>query len=265
MAKVFDGSVLKHGLVILDKEWGIGCRENIIGGDIMFEWLLSLLGDVWLFALHLAGKSSFPKPLSAAEEAELVRRHMEGDMEAREKLIVHNLRLAAHIAKKYSSSEADADDLVSMGTIGLIKAVNTFKPEAGRLTAYASRCIENEILMHLRAAKKNKGNVSLNDPIGSDSDGNEVRLIDLLSSDEDEVPERVETTIESARALKMLDTVLDKREKQVIVLRYGIADSIQRPQHEVARIMGISRSYVSRIEKQALAKLRKSMDGNSKV
>ena len=227
----------------------------------MFEWLMELLSDAWLFALHLTGKNSFPKPLSASEEAELVSRHMNGDTEAREKLIIHNLRLAAHIAKKYTSAEADTDDLVSMGTIGLIKAVNTFKPEAGRLTAYASRCIENEILMHLRSAKKNKNTVSLNDPIGSDSDGNEVRLIDLLSSEEDEIPRQVEVTIESSRALQLIDKVLDKREKQVIVLRYGLADNIQRPQHEVARIMGISRSYVSRIEKHALARLRSIMEG----
>ena len=226
----------------------------------MFQWLMSLVGDVWLLALHLSGKSSFPKPLSTAEEAELVARHAKGDAEARERLIVHNLRLAAHIAKKYASPEADSDDLVSIGTIGLIKAVNTFRPEAGRLTAYASRCIENEILMHLRSAKKNRAAVSLNDPIGSDSDGNEVRLIDLLGSDADEIPERVEITIESDRALKMLDTVLDKREKRVIVLRYGIADNIQRPQHEVARLMGISRSYVSRIEKHAMTKLREAME-----
>lgn len=226
----------------------------------MFQWLMSLLGDVWLLALHLSGKSSFPKPLSMAEESELVARLANGDAEARDRLIVHNLRLAAHIAKKYASPEADSDDLVSIGTIGLIKAVNTFRPEAGRLTAYASRCIENEILMHLRSAKKNRAAVSLNDPIGSDSDGNEVRLIDLLGSDADEIPERVEITIESGRALKMLDTVLDKREKRVIVLRYGIADNIQRPQHEVARLMGISRSYVSRIEKHALLKLREAME-----
>lgn len=226
----------------------------------MIQWLLSLIGDVWLLALHLTGKSSFPKPLSAAEEAELVTRHANGDAEARDKLIVHNLRLAAHIARKYASAEADSDDLVSIGTIGLIKAVNTFRPEAGRLTSYASRCIENEILMHLRSAKKNRGALSLNDPIGADSEGNEVRLIDLLGSDADEIPEQVEVTIESARALKMLDTVLDRREKQVIVLRYGIADNVQRPQHEVARLMGISRSYVSRIEKHALTKLRQAME-----
>ncbi len=226
----------------------------------MLQWLFNLLGDVWLLALHLAGKSSFPKPLSAKEEAELLKKHAAGDSAAREKLIVHNLRLAAHIAKKYTSTDGDQDDLVSVGTIGLIKAVNTFRPEAGRLNAYASRCIENEILMHLRAAKKNRAAVSLDDPIGSDSDGNEVRLMDLLSSDEEGIPERVELNVESARALRMLDRVLDKREKQVIALRYGIVDGLQRPQHDVARIMGISRSYVSRIEKHALGKLKKAME-----
>ena len=226
----------------------------------MFQWLLSVLGDAWLLALHLAGKSSFPKPLSVKEEAELLVKYAAGDTEAREKLIVHNLRLAAHIAKKYTSTDGDSDDLVSIGTIGLIKAVNTFRPEAGRLNAYASRCIENEILMHMRSAKKNKAQVSLDDPIGADSDGNEVRLMDLLSSNEEGIAERVEISVESERALTMLDKVLDKREKQVIVLRYGVIDGILRPQHETARIMGISRSYVSRIEKQALSKLKKAME-----
>lgn len=257
---IFAPTLRRRGFVIWDKVCEIGCKDNISGGDIVFEWLISLLGDAWLFALHLTGKSSFPKPLSAAEESTLVKKLADGDAEAREKLIIHNLRLVAHIAKKYSSREADGDDLVSIGTIGLIKAVNTFKQDAGRLTSYASRCIENEILMHLRSAKKNNGLVSLNDPIGADSDGNEVRLIDLLCSEED-VPLRAEVTIESSRAIKMLDSVLDKREKQVVVLRFGLADNIQRPQHETARIMGISRSYVSRIEKQALAKLRAAMDG----
>jgi len=224
----------------------------------MLNWLLSLIGDAWLLALHLTGKSSFPKPLSAREEAELVEKHMKGDKTAREKLIVHNMRLVAHIAKKYTAQSCDADDLVSIGAIGLIKAVNTFKPEVGRLNAYASRCIENEMLMYLRSSKKNKGVISLNDPIGADSDGNEVRLIDLLGSEED-VPGTAEMMIESARAVSLLDQVLDEREKQVIVLRYGIADNIQRPQHETARLLGISRSYVSRIEKQALSKLRAAM------
>ena len=227
----------------------------------MLNWLLAILENAYLLALHLSGKSSFPKPLKSAEEAELVEKCAQGDKEAREKLIVHNLRLVAHIAKKYASSGVDTDDLVSVGSIGLIKAVNTFRPEAGRLTPYASRCIENEILMHLRAGKKTKGTVSLNDPIGTDSDGNEVRLIDLLGSDTDEVPEQVEVSIESGRAVAMLETVLDNRERQVIVLRYGILDGDMRPQHEVSRILGISRSYVSRIEKHALETLRRAMNG----
>lgn len=228
---------------------------------MLFGWLFSLFENAWLMALHLSGKSSFPKPLPAGEEAELVKKCSEGDMAAREKLIVHNLRLVAHIAKKYTASGVDSDDLVSIGSIGLIKAVNTFRPDAGRLTAYASRCIENEILMHLRAGKKNRGVVSLNDPIGADSDGNEISLMDLLGSDTDIIPEQVEITIESTRAVSMLKNVLDDREKQVILLRYGLLDGEMHPQHDVARIMGISRSYVSRIEKHALEKLRRAMDG----
>ena len=224
-------------------------------------WLMALAENAWLLALHLSGKSSFPKPLSAQEEAELVRLRTNGDQDAREKLIVHNLRLVAHIAKKYASSGVDSDDLVSIGSIGLIKAVNTFRPEAGRLTAYASRCIENEILMYLRAGKKSKGTVSLNDPIGTDSYGNEIRLIDLLGSDNDAVPEEVEISIESGRAVEMLQRVLDDRERQVILLRYGLLDGEMHPQHEVSRLMGISRSYVSRIEKHALEKLRRAMEG----
>lgn len=228
---------------------------------MLFGWFMALAENIWLMALHLSGRSSFPKPLSMQEEQALVRRMLEGDKAAREKLIVHNLRLAAHIAKKYSASGVDGDDLVSIGAIGLMKAVNTFRPDAGRLTAYAARCIENEILMHLRADKKNKGTVSLNDPIGTDSEGNEVRLIDLLGSDADEVPAQVEISIEAGRAAEMLQRALDDRERQVILLRYGLLDGEMHPQHEVARLLGISRSYVSRIEKHALKKLRQAMDG----
>ena len=191
---------------------------------MFISWLMTVMENVWLFALHLSGKSSFPKPLSAQEEAELVALREKGDETAREKLIVHNLRLVAHIAKKYNGSGVDSDDLVSIGSVGLIKAVNTFRPEAGRLTAYASRCIENEILLYLRAGKKTKGTVSLNDPIGTDSDGNEIHLMDLLGSDADTVPEQVEISIESGRAVAMLQKVLDDRERQVILLRYGLLD-----------------------------------------
>lgn len=226
----------------------------------MLEWLLSALDAAWLFALHLAGKSSFPGPLSPEEEQACIEQMGRGEPQAKEKLIVHNLRLVAHIAKKYASSRTDGDDLVSIGTIGLMKAVNTFRPESGKLTSYASRCIENEILMHLRSEKKRRNTVSLNDPIGADADGNEVRLMDLLDAGDEGVDEKVERRVEARQALEALEGRLEPREKQVILLRYALADGVQRPQHEVGKILGISRSYVSRIEKQALEKIRRAME-----
>ena len=226
----------------------------------MLEWLLSALDAAWLFALHLAGKFSFPGPLSPEEEQACIEQMGRGEPQAKEKLIVHNLRLVAHIAKKYASSRTDGDDLVSIGTIGLMKAVNTFRPESGKLTSYASRCIENEILMHLRSEKKRRNTVSLNDPIGADADGNEVRLMDLLDAGDEGVDEKVERRVEARRALEALEGRLEPREKQVILLRYALADGVQRPQHEVGKILGISRSYVSRIEKQALEKIRRAME-----
>ena len=161
------------------------------------EVLVWAVEDLWALILHITGRSSFPKPLSAAEEAEYIRRMGEGDAKARDVLIEHNLRLVAHIAKKYQGSGLDADDMVSIGAIGLIKAVNTFRPEAGKLTTYASRCIENEILMQLRAGRKARLTVQLDDPIGTDKEGNEVRLTDLLGTDKDEVSDAAETAIES--------------------------------------------------------------------
>ena len=226
----------------------------------MLEWLLSALDAAWLFALHLAGKSSFPGPLSPEEEQACIEQMGRGEPQAKEKLIVYNLRLVAHIAKKYASSRTDGDDLVSIGTIGLMKAVNTFRPESGKLTSYASRCIENEILMHLRSEKKRRNTVSLNDPIGADADGNEVRLMDLLDAGDEGVDEKVERRVEARQALEALEGRLEPREKQVILLRYALADGVQRPQHEVGKILGISRSYVSRIEKQALEKIRRAME-----
>ena len=226
------------------------------------EVLVWAVEDLWALILHITGRSSFPKPLSAAEEAEYIRRMGEGDAKARDVLIEHNLRLVAHIAKKYQGSGLDADDMVSIGAIGLIKAVNTFRPEAGKLTTYASRCIENEILMQLRAGRKARLTVQLDDPIGTDKEGNEVRLTDLLGTDKDEVSDAAETAIESTRALRLLQTpLLDAREKHVIQMRYGLLDGTPHPQHEVAKSLGISRSYVSRIEKKALEKLRSALGG----
>ncbi|OPZ69025.1 MAG: RNA polymerase sigma-28 factor precursor [Firmicutes bacterium ADurb.Bin467] len=186
---------------------------------------------------------------------------LQGDLSARDLLIEHNLRLVAHIAKKYQNSALDSDDLVSVGSIGLIKAVNTFRPEAGKLTTYASRCIENEILMQLRANRKNRNTMLLDEPIGTDKDGNEIRLMDLLGTDKNAVSDQVEVSIESERAVRLISRVLDERERRVVELRYGLTDGILKPQHEVARALGISRSYVSRIEKKALLKLRKALGG----
>ena len=226
------------------------------------EALLWAAEDLWALILHITGRSSFPNPLSSAEEAEYIRRLGEGDPAARDALIEHNLRLVAHIAKKYQGSGLDADDMVSIGAIGLMKAVSSFRPEAGKLTTYASRCIENEILMQLRAGRKTRGTVQLDDPIGMDKEGNEVRLTDLLGTDKNEVSDAAETAIESARALRLLRTpLLDAREKRVVQMRYGLLDGAPRPQHEVAKALGISRSYVSRIEKKALEKLRKALGG----
>jgi RNA polymerase sporulation-specific sigma factor len=225
----------------------------------MLEALAALYDSALALILHVADRPSFPRPLNAAEEAQTIRDMLCGDELAAHKLIKHNLRLVAHIAKKYIRSGLEQEDLVSIGSIGLIKAVSSFRPEAGRLTAYASRCIENEILMALRNNKKNRLTLSLTDPIGSDREGNEIMLVDILGSDADDVPRKAEVRIESARALKLLATELDERERRVILLRYGLMDGITRPQHEVADALKISRSYVSRIEKRAIEKLRSAL------
>lgn len=220
--------------------------------------ILWILDGAKLIFGHLGTRTSFPKPLSQEEEAEKIRLCIAGDEEARRLLIEHNLRLVAHIAKKYQGSGMDTDDLVSVGTIGLMKAVTTFRPEAGRLTTYASRCIENEILMLLRAGKKLKNNISLSEPVGADKEGNRIMLSDLLGSEPDALALRAETHIEFARALKMIPKLLTPREQKVILLRYGLTGDAPAPQHEVADALGISRSYVSRIEKRALEKLRQA-------
>ena len=224
------------------------------------EILLYLAESAWTLVLHLSAKSSFPAPLSAQEEAELVQAMLTGDGAARDRLIEHNLRLVAHIAKKYRASGCDPDDLVSIGSIGLIKAVHTFRPEAGRLTTYASRCIENEILMHLRANRKLRNTVTMSDSATFDKEGNEVQLTDLMGTDRDVVSDEVELRISSRRVLELIDQVLDPRQAQVIRLRYGLEDGVFHPQHEVARRLGISRSYVSRIEKRALEILKNHLE-----
>ena len=224
------------------------------------EMLLWMAENGWLMLLHLSGRASFPPPLDKEVEQALIKRMLDGDRQAMTELIEHNLRLVAHIAKKYAQSGVDQDDLISIGSLGLIKAVQTFRPEAGRLTAYASRCIENEMLMVLRANRKNRGVLLMGESLGEDKDGNEIQLSELLGTEPDLVPGEAETAIESSRAIRLMDRVLDGREREVVRLRYGLADGEPWPQHRVAQRLGISRSYVSRIEKKALEKLRRAME-----
>lgn len=204
---------------------------------------------------------SFPKPLTDKEEKYYISLWEKGDEQAREILIERNLRLVAHIAKKYATATQSMDDYISTGTIGLIKAVNTYRSgKSVRLATYAARCIENEILMSIRASKKTSSEVSINLPIGTDKDGNEISLNDILGTDPDAVIDDINTRIQVRDMLNALVSVLTDREKQIIIHRYGILGTAPRTQREVAAYLGISRSYVSRIEKKALEKLRRAME-----
>ena len=224
------------------------------------EMLLWLSQSGLMLLLHLSAKASFPQPLGREEEQALIGRMLEGDKAAEAGLIEHNLRLVAHIAKKYAQPGVDQDDLISVGSLGLIKAVQTFRPEAGRLTAYASRCIENEILMYLRSNRKHRANLLMGESLGTDKDGNEMELSELMGTDDNIVPDEAEIAIESGRAMRMMNAVLEPRERRVVALRCGLQDGEPRPQHYIADVLGISRSYVSRIEKKALEKLRRAME-----
>ena len=215
-----------------------------------------------LFVLaHVTGNNSFPQPLSPEEEAYHLEQYARGSEESRQKLIEHNLRLVAHIVKKYSNTGKEIDDLISIGTIGLIKAISTYNAEKKtRLATYAARCIENEILMTIRASKKTKGEVSLQDPIGIDKEGNEITLIDILGTDADMITDHVELKLQKKKLRKKMQTILKKREQLVLEMRYGLANNRIRTQREIAQLLGISRSYVSRIEKKAIMKLAKEMN-----
>lgn len=200
--------------------------------------------------------NAFPQPLAEEDEAKHLRLMAQGNQESRNMLIEHNLRLVAHIVKKFDNTGEDLEDLISIGTIGLIKAIESFSPDKGtKLATFAARCIENEILMHLRSLKKTKKDVSLHDPIGTDKEGNEITLIDILGTDTDEVAEQVQMKIEKSKIYAHLD-ILDDREQEVIRGRFGLEQGgEERTQREIAKELGISRSYVSRIEKRALMKL----------
>lgn len=230
----------------------------------MFQLLLQLASQLYYFALHVTGAGSFPAPLSAAREAELLEKSRNGELAARNLLIEHNLRLVAHIVKKYYTSGADQDDLISIGTIGLIKAVSTFKSDKNiRLATYAARCIENEILMSIRASKRYSKEVSLSLPIGTDKDGNEISLNDILGSDTDEIIDSINLKLQVGKLYRAIDDCLSKREKAIIVARYGLDGSDAKPQREIASELSISRSYVSRIEKRALEKLRNCLEASA--
>ena len=222
----------------------------------MFEWLYEVLGRLVFFTGAIVGKNSYPKPLSKEDEERYLARVAQGDKEAKDMLIRHNMRLVAHIAKKYSGA-AESDDLISVGSIGLIKAVSTYKSGKGTsLSTYTARCIENEILMLIRSNKKHRATLSLSDPIGVDKDGNELTFLELLFEKEDCVYESVEKSLQKERLLRGVKAVLSEREFQVICLRFGLKGGVAMPQREVATILKISRSYISRIEKKAIVKLR---------
>ncbi|ADG05900.1 RNA polymerase sporulation sigma factor SigK [Kyrpidia tusciae] len=216
--------------------------------------LALLVREIALFVSYIKN-SAFPHPLSEEEEEQYLKQMAEGDERARNLLIEHNLRLVAHIVKKFENTGEDTEDLISIGTIGLIKAIESFQPHKGtKLATYAARCIENEILMHLRALKKTRKDVSLHDPIGTDKEGNEVTLLDILSSDADDVVDIVEMKLEKHQIYEKLQE-LDEREQEVIRGRFGLQNGEEKTQREIAEELGISRSYVSRIEKRALMKL----------
>lgn len=231
----------------------------------MFE-LFGFLGQyICFFFLHICGNGSFPKPLSAEEEREYLIKSSKGDIKARNKLVEHNLRLVAHIIKKYYSSQNEQDDLVSIGTVGLIKAINTFDINKNiKLSSYASRCIENEILMHFRNIKKSSQDISLNETIDTDKDGNPLSLIDILSTD-DNILDSLNTKLNISKLYEYINSELDDREKKVIVYRYGLSGNEPLTQREVAKILGVSRSYISRIETKALKTLRKKYERSSNL
>lgn len=213
-----------------------------------------------LLLVYYLSNNAFPQPLSDEEENLYLKGVKKGDINARNTLIEHNLRLVAHIGKKFDSVGDDKDDIISIGTIGLIKAINTFDMDKGtKLATYAARCIENEILMHLRATKKNKGEVSLYDPIGIDKEGNEISLIDVLGTDPNIVPEIVQNNVEFQQMLEKIK-YLTRRERKVVEMRFGLINGIRKTQREIAKMLGISRSYVSRIEKRALEKLVRELN-----
>lgn len=222
--------------------------------------LLDFLSGIVYLILHVTGGGTFPKALTAAQEKKCLEEMAQGSQTARRTLIEHNLRLVAHIIKKYYSNQNDQEDLISIGTIGLIKGIDSFKPEKGiRLSSYVSKCIENEVLMFFRSGKKMAQDVSINEPIETDKDGNALTIMDTMSVD-DNIIEELDIKMKSQRLYGFLEQCLSPREREIILLRYGLLGHYPLPQREVAQKLNISRSYVSRIEKKALGKLKEEFD-----
>ncbi|MBO5857032.1 MAG: RNA polymerase sporulation sigma factor SigK [Clostridia bacterium] len=218
--------------------------------------IFSLFSNLLIFILHVTNAESFPAPLSKKEEAETIEKMVNGDEAAKEKLIKHNLRLVAHIIKKYYASYSDQDDLISIGTIGLIKGINSFKPEKGtKLATYASRCIENEILMYFRNIKKTTQEISFSEPIDTDSEGNPLTLMDIISID-DTIIDDLDYRDKLKKTIEIIDDIKNKRDKQIIIMRYGLDGNAPKTHNEVAVALKISRSYVSRIEKRIIESIR---------
>ncbi len=227
---------------------------------LFLNLLFQIISNIYYFALHVTTQGSFPPPLSAQKEEKLLEESSKGNLDARNKLIEHNLRLVAHIVKKYYAPDCDPDDLISIGTVGLIKAVSTFKATKGiRLATYASRCIENELLMHFRSKKKTAQDVYISDPIDTDKDGNTLTLMDIIA-DNNDISEALDTKMKLEKLKVYIYSALDERELNIIEMRYGIGGKGELTQREIAKKLGISRSYVSRIETAALKKLKRKFD-----
>lgn len=227
-------------------------------------YLISLLKGLMFFTGSYS-VNIFPDKLNKEDEEMYLQKAYLGDKDARNKLIEHNLRLVAHIVKKYESKNYDVDDLISIGTIGLVKGIDSYKPsKKTKLTTYAARCIENEILMHFRSNKKHLNNVSLNDSIGFDKDGNEINLIDVLKSNDDDMSDEINTKNNIELLIEYLNCLTD-REKEIIIKRYGLFNTKEQTQKEIAKNLKISRSYVSRIEKRAMSKILKEFIKNKKT
>lgn len=224
----------------------------------MLGILSNLFSHILLLFGYISNNNLFPEPLTKTEEEYYIKKYLEGDKEAKNKLIEHNLRLVAHIAKKYSSNEQDMEDLISIGTIGLIKAINSFSNEKNfKISTYASRCIENEVLMHLRATKKIKSEVSMNTIIGTDKDGNDMELLETLDSNTKDAIDTIYNKVVAEQVVEYINKKLPKREKYIMEQRYGLNGLIPKTQQQIANELGISRSYISRIETKVQNKLKK--------